>query len=99
MPEAQSESRTFLVKVTGPCPPGVYAGMFGRILIPLEDEQVLVIPRQAVQSVGQLELVDVMESGHASRRAIRTGRMIGDDIEVLSGLRVGEPVVLPAVND
>ena len=32
--------------------------MFGRILIPLQEEQVLVIPRQAVQEVGQLELVE-----------------------------------------
>ena len=35
VPEAQSASRTFQVKVTGPCPTGIYSGMFGRILIPL----------------------------------------------------------------
>jgi len=96
VPEAQSESRTFLVKVTGPCPPGVYAGMFGRIQIPLEDEQVLVIPRQAVRNVGQLQLVEVFENGQATRRAIRVGRTIGNDVQVLSGLRKGEQVVLPA---
>ena len=44
VPEAQSASRAFQVKVTGPCPTGIYTGMFGRILIPLENEQVLVIP-------------------------------------------------------
>ena len=38
VPEAQSASRTFQVKVTGPCPAGIYSGMFGRILIPLEEE-------------------------------------------------------------
>ena len=48
----------FQVKVTGPCPEGVYSGMFGRILIPLDEEQVLVVPREAVQSVGQLDLVE-----------------------------------------
>ena len=42
VPEAQSNSRTFQVKVTGPCPPGIYSGMFGRILIPLGEEEVLV---------------------------------------------------------
>ena len=36
VPEAQSASRSFQVKVTGPCPPGIYSGMFGRILIPLD---------------------------------------------------------------
>jgi RND family efflux transporter MFP subunit len=107
VPEAQSSSRAFQVKVTGPCPAGVYSGMFGRILIPLGEEQVLVIPRPAVRKVGQLELVQVVENGKATRRAIRTGRNLGDvtdqdgqvlrdQLEVLSGLRKEEQVVLPA---
>jgi RND family efflux transporter MFP subunit len=96
VPEAQSASRTFQVKVTGPCPEGIYTGMFGRILIPLEEEEVLVMPRQAVRKVGQLELVDVVERGAANRRAIRTGRTLEDDVEVLSGLREGEQVVVSA---
>ncbi len=96
VPEAQAASRTFQVKVTGPCPEGVYSGMFGRVLIPLEDEQVLVIPRGAVRHVGQLELVDVVENGTLKRRAIRSGRAIDGKVEVLSGLREGELVELPA---
>jgi RND family efflux transporter MFP subunit len=98
VPEAQSASRSFQVKVTGPCPAGIYTGMFGRILIPLQEEQVLVIPRRAVRDVGQLELVEVSQNGQVSRRTIRTGRMLGDDVEVLSGLREGEQVVLPAAS-
>jgi membrane fusion protein, multidrug efflux system len=110
VPEAQSASRTFQVKVTGPCPPGIYSGMFGRILIPLDKEAVLLIPRRAVREVGQLELVDVVNHNQASRRAIRTGRALSEDevkmfpdllqgeqyVIVLSGLREGEHVVLPA---
>ncbi len=92
VPEAESSSRAFQVKVTGPCPEGVYSGMFGRILIPLDEEQVLVIPRQAVQSVGQLDLVNVATHGAVSRRAVRLGRTVGEDVEVLSGLREGELV-------
>lgn len=92
VPEAQSASRAFQVKVTGPCAPGVYTGMFGRLLIPLEKEELLVIPREAVSRVGQLELVEVVADGRARRRAIRTGRTVGEDLEVLSGLREGELV-------
>lgn len=99
VPEAQSASRSFQVKVTGPCPTGIYSGMFGRILIPLHEEEVLVIPRQAVREVGQLELVDVVEKGQLGRRTIRTGRIFGDDVEVLSGLREGEQVVLPVTSE
>ena len=92
VPEAQSTSRSFQVKVTGPCAPGIYTGMFGRIKIPLQEEEVLAIPRQAVRNVGQLELVNVVENNRETLRAIRTGRPIGDDVEVLSGLSEGEKI-------
>ena len=106
VPEAQSSSRAFQVKVTGPCPAGIYSGMFGRILIPVGDEQVLALSRQAVRRVGQLELVEAVDNGRPMQRAIRTGRLLGDlrdengqdlrdQVEVLSGLRQGERVVLP----
>jgi RND family efflux transporter MFP subunit len=95
VPEAQSASRSFQVKVTGPCPAGVYTGMFGRILIPLPEEEVLVIPRLAVRRVGQLELVEVVENRRPTQRAIRTGRTFDENVEVLSGLREREQVVLP----
>lgn len=99
VPEAQAASRAFQVKVTGPCPEGIYSGMFGRILIPLEEEEVLVVPRRAVRKVGQLDLVEVAEGGLASRRAIRTGRTLEEDVEVLSGLREGEQVVMSAATE
>ncbi len=96
VPEAQAASRAFQVKVTGPCPAGVYTGMFARMLIPLDEEEVLVVPRSAVRSVGQLQLVDVVRDGQASRRAVRTGRTFDGTVEVLSGLQVGELVVAPS---
>jgi RND family efflux transporter MFP subunit len=94
VPEAQAASRSFLVKVTGPCPPGVYSGMFGRIYIPLDDEEVIVVPEAAVIQVGQLDLVDVVTPDGVRRRHVELGRTLPDGREVLSGLRPGEMVVL-----
>jgi RND family efflux transporter MFP subunit len=96
VPEAESASRTFLVKVTGPCPPGVYSGMFGRLLIPLDKQTVTVIPWEAVRQVGQLDIVDVVEQDTLQRRLVQLGRRLGDDVEVLSGLKPGEQVAIPA---
>jgi multidrug efflux pump subunit AcrA (membrane-fusion protein) len=69
--------------------------MFARMFIPLDEEEVLVAPRKAVRHVGQLELVDVVDQGRNMRRAVRTGRTFDDNVEVLSGLRAGEQVVIP----
>jgi RND family efflux transporter MFP subunit len=101
VPESQSASRSFLVKVTGPCPPGIHSGRFGRMYIPIRQEKVLAIPAAAVRNVGQLELVAVVEDGKPVVRTIRSGRTakdapaLGDKIEVLSGLKEGEKIVVP----
>lgn len=96
VPEAQAASRSFLVKVIGPCPPGVYSGMFGRLSLPLEDEEVLIVPNRAVRHVGQLTLVDVVHDDRVQRRAVQLGRTFDDDVEVLSGLRPNERVIVSA---
>jgi hypothetical protein len=95
VPEAQAASRSFTVKVTGPCPPGVYSGMFGRIFIPLEDEKVVIVPAAAVFKVGQLDMVDVVVDSIVRRRSVQLGRLLNQDYEVLAGLTVGEKVVVP----
>jgi membrane fusion protein (multidrug efflux system) len=96
VPQAQAASRSFTVKVVGPCPPGVYSGMFGRIEIPLEDEELLVVPAAAILQVGQLDLVDLVVDGRLQRRSVRLGRPLDGRIEVLAGLKEGDRVALPA---
>lgn len=98
VPEAQSASRTFQVKLTSPDLAGIYPGMFGRLLIPTGTEHVLVIPASAVIRVGQIELVDRVVDKQLHRRAIRTGRAIGNDIEILSGLEPDDQVVTHTAN-
>lgn len=97
VPAAEARTRSFEVKVTGPCQPGVVTGMFGRLLVPLDEEDELRVPKHAVQSIGQLDFVTVVANGTAARRYVRTGRRAGDDVEILSGLAAGEVVLAPAV--
>ncbi len=103
VPEAESASRSFSVKVTGPCPTGVYSGMFGRMYIPLGTQQVLVIPQAAIRHVGQLDLIDVVVSRSGKdvrqRRVVELGKTIDDSIEVLAGLAPGERVAVPAAGE
>jgi RND family efflux transporter MFP subunit len=94
VPESQAASRSFLVKVSGPCPPGITSGMFGRIAVPLEDESLLVVPERAIRRVGQLTMVDLVADGRVIRRAVRLGREIDGDREILSGLAEGDRVAV-----
>jgi RND family efflux transporter MFP subunit len=94
VPQAESASRSFEVKVTGSCPPGIYSGMFGRLLLPLGEEQVVTAPLAAVRYVGQLAVVDVVQRDTTLRRHVQLGRKFADGVEVLAGLRPGEKVVL-----
>jgi len=99
VPEAETASRSFLVKVTGPCPPGIYPGMFGRLRVPLGTRQAICVPDAAVRAVGQLDLVDVVEDGVPRQRLVQLGgRLDGGRVEVLSGLAPGERVLVPAAD-
>lgn len=97
VPEAKAASRVFEVRVTGPCPPGIYAGMFGRIHIPVGTRSEIRVPEEAVRRVGQMETVFVvLEGGALLRRFVQTGRSTGEQVEVLAGLRAGERIVAVA---
>ena len=96
VPASEVASRTFLVKVSGPCPPGVYKGMYGKIYLPLGEKEEIHIPLSAVGRVGQLTLVKVVdERGEVHRRFVRLGPEVenGRDVVVLSGLEPGEKIL------
>jgi membrane fusion protein, multidrug efflux system len=97
VPQADTTSRSFLVKVTLPADQlsGLVTGMFGRLSVPVAKVEHIVVASDAVCHVGQLETVDVVvpDDGSLERRFIRTGRHFGDKTEVLSGLQVGETIV------
>ena len=95
VPTVDPKSRTFLVKVAIQNQPGLYPGMFGRLLVPVGRREVVVVPREAVRRVGQLELVTVKLNGSWQDRFIRTGLVLDDKIEVLSGLDGEEILALP----
>ncbi|OGV66823.1 MAG: hypothetical protein A3K18_30250 [Lentisphaerae bacterium RIFOXYA12_64_32] len=93
-PTADSSSRTFLVKFDLPPTPGLHAGQFGRVRIPVATTSVLVVPAVAVLLRGQMETVFVVEADNlAHLRLVKTGKREGDKVEILSGVTEKERVV------
>jgi len=89
-PLADPVTRSFLVKARLPERPGLYPGMFGRLLIPLGEREGVLAPEAAVTRVGQLETVRVKAGDTWQTVYVRTGAVHGDKVEILSGLSGGE---------
>ncbi len=103
VPGADPQSRSFMVKVRLPVDRDVQSGMFARIRVPLGEERMLLVPASAVVVQGQLTGLFILDDSRIARfRLIRTGRKIGDSIEVISGLKTGSRFVVsppPALKD
>lgn len=94
VPSADPMTRTILVKAGLPEDDKIFPGMFGRLLIPVKESRVVVIPRKAVRRIGQLEVVFAQLGGRWQEIFVTTGKVMGDKVEVLSGLKGDEIVAL-----
>lgn len=92
-PVADPISRTFLVKLDIDSAEGIRSGQFGRVAVPVAETNIITVPVDAVIKRGQMEIVFVIRDGRASLRLVKTGRTIGDTIEILSGLEEDEQIV------
>ncbi|OQX24835.1 MAG: hypothetical protein BWK80_18720 [Desulfobacteraceae bacterium IS3] len=96
VPISDAASRSFLVKISLPDTVKVHSGMFVRVSIPVRANNYLplLIPKSAVILQGQLTGVFKVDSDKKARfRLIRTGREIGELVEIISGLKDGERFV------
>jgi len=96
-PVSDPVRRTVSVKLLLPPGTGAQPGEFVRVDFPVAGKASLTVPRDAVFRRGQLEYVYVVDAGHARLRLVKTGRDYDRVVEVLSGLREGELVVVSDV--
>lgn len=92
MPAADPRSRTFLVRASLPQVPGLLPGMFARLLIELDPRPVVLVPAEAVDSVGQLHTLFVLRDSTWERRYVTLGVEHDGEREILSGLLGGETI-------
>jgi RND family efflux transporter MFP subunit len=93
-PAADPGSRTFLVKLDLPAAPALRAGQFGRVAMPVGETTALRVPASAIVLRGQMEIVFVVSEGKARLRIVKTGKRIGDEVELVSGVEAGEKIVV-----
>ena len=74
------------MKLDLPAQPGLRAGQFGRVAMPVGETAALRVPASAVVQRGQMEMVFVVSDGKAQLRLVKTGKRIGDEVELVSGV-------------
>jgi len=94
-PRAEMTSRTVLVKLTLPSDPRFLPGAYGSLEVPAGKRKTTLLPARAVLRRGQLEMVYVQDGDKTVLRQIRTGKVYGEWVEVLSGLAPGTQVAVP----
>ncbi|MBP7865582.1 MAG: efflux RND transporter periplasmic adaptor subunit [Acidobacteria bacterium] len=97
LPTLNPLSRTATVKIDLPSREGLRSGLFGRAVFGAGARKALTVPREAVQTRGQIQWVFAVEEGVARNRMVTLGEGAGPGgpAEVLTGLAEGEKVVCP----
>jgi len=98
-PRLDTGTRTAKVRIEVPnAAMALRLGMYVTVTFETSSEQrVTLVPREAVQAIGERTVVYVPVSGDDGRfieRAITPGRQVDDAVEVLGGLKPGERVVV-----
>lgn len=93
--QSDPESHTVTVRADLPgAGPDLWSGLYGTLEIPVGHEAALLVPPSSVIDNDGLSEVYVVSDGKAYLRYVRTGRTVGGQLEILSGLSSGEQVVV-----
>ena len=97
-PSIDPRSRSFMVRVAVDDGGKLKAGMLAKVGVGLDErEGVTLVPEPAVLKRGSENSVFVVADGRARVRKIEIGASDGSNVEVRSGLQVGDKVVYGAV--
>jgi multidrug efflux pump subunit AcrA (membrane-fusion protein) len=94
IPRIDPENRTFEVRISFSPKNKILIGSYARVFVPVGTEKRLLIPRQFVRRIGQISTVMVKNEKGVNTRYIRTGIEKGGWLEIRSGLKKGETVIL-----
>jgi hypothetical protein len=61
--------------------------------MPVGETAALRVPASAVVQRGQMELIFVVNDNQARLRLVKTGKRLGDEVELVSGVEAGEKIV------
>jgi RND family efflux transporter MFP subunit len=99
-PALDEGNRTLMVEAVVPNEDGALRpGSFARAeIVTVAEEPSLVVPASALITFAGIQKVILVQDGKAVERRVILGRRVGDQVEILEGLKAGDPVVLEPGN-
>jgi HlyD family secretion protein len=94
VPQVDPDTRLATLRIAIPFSRDYHPGMFVHGKVKLAAEQVTAIPTKAVVSRDDYNFVFTLDGDKVMARNVRLGDRFGEMIEVTSGLKLGEPVVV-----
>ncbi len=99
-PAVAEQNRTLLIEAEVPnAASRLRPGSFAKAEVVVQaDDRIVTVPATALVSFAGVEKVLTVKDGKSEELRVTTGRRLGDRVEIVSGLKVGQPVVDPAGN-
>lgn len=98
-PSISEGNRTLPVEAEVPNPENrLRPGSFARAEIVTSEETGLVVPASALVTFAGVDKLLTVSEGKAKELRVRTGRRIGDRLEILEGITAGTPVIVEPGN-
>ncbi len=92
---ADVRTHSFVVKIDVPSDKSLITGMYGKAIFSTGKREAILVPRSAVITMSGLSGVYIVSAdGNAVFQMIQPGEVQGDQIEVVTGLKSGDRVVV-----
>jgi RND family efflux transporter MFP subunit len=99
-PSISEQNRTLLIEAEIPNPGSrLRPGAFAKAEVVVQQgDRVVTVPGSAIVTFAGVDKVLTVRSGKSEELRVTTGRRLGDQVEIVSGVKAGEPVVVQPGN-
>lgn len=79
---------------------GLRSGLSAKVFLPGGQKETILVTRKAIVEKGQLTGIYTADTkGVISYRLVKTGKPVGDQVEVLSGIKSGDRIVVDGIDN
>ncbi len=99
VPAADARTHSFIVKIDIPSEKGLITGMYGKAFFSKGERDAILVPRSSVVTMSGVSGVYIVSpEGSAVFQMVQLGHEYGDRVEVITGLKPGDRVIVGSLS-